>query len=133
MKRAIDIIASAFLIVVVAPLLLLGWLGVKLRRAQPVFTRGDGNPDSPAGLLLFNSSGNDSFSELLRTYSIDHLPVLFDVLAGKAGLWDAVRFVSRISDTRRRTTAPGDLIFRILVIIFSAMAILGLALCAPPS
>jgi lipopolysaccharide/colanic/teichoic acid biosynthesis glycosyltransferase len=92
MKRCIDIILSVLLIGLSLPLLLVGWLGLKCRRAEPVLVRGHGTPENPAGLLLFNSSGSDLFSAFLRRTSTDHLPVLFDVVAGKARLKDTVQW-----------------------------------------
>lgn len=124
MKRCIDLIAAVLLMVVTAPLLLLGWLGLKLRRAQPVFIRSDGTADFPAGVLMFNSSGNGHFPAFLRTSSIDHLPVLFDVLAGEAGLGDVFRHLSRISKIRHQPPTRRELILR-LVGLFIAACIFG--------
>lgn len=126
MKRCIDIIASSGWIIICAPLFLFGWLGLKLRRVRPVFIRGAGNPDYPAGFRLFNTSGNDRFSRLLREYGIDLLPVAFDVLAGSIRLGDAAQFVSRVSQSRHRPPTRRDLLVRGRVLFFAVCIVVVL-------
>ena len=133
MKRCIDIIGSAGCIVFFAPLLLFGWLGLKLRHVRPVFIRGDRDPEIPAGFRQFNSSGNDPFSGLLRKSCIDRLPVVFDVLAGSVRPGDAFRNLNRISEIRQRPPTRRELFVRGMVLVVGACIIVVLWYFAPGS
>jgi hypothetical protein len=133
MKRCIDIIGSAGCIVFFAPLLLFGWLGLMLRHVHPVFIRGDGDPEVPAGFRRFNSSGNGYFPRFLRWSAIDLLPVFFDVLTGAARLGDAFRLLNRTSEIRQRPPTRRELLLRGLLLVVAACIILVLVFFAPES
>jgi hypothetical protein len=125
MSRFIDILAAVGLIVLCAPLLVLGWLGLKLQGVHPLCVRGTGDPDSSAGFSRFNASGDDPFSRFLRNYSIDLLPAVFDVLAGTTRLRDAVRDPNWIFRARRRPFTKREQLALVLIIfIFIALAII---------
>jgi hypothetical protein len=119
LKRCIDIIASSGWILICTPLFLFAWLGLKLRRVRPVFIRDAGSQDYPAGFRLFNTSGNDRFSGLVRDSGIDLLPIALDVLAGSACLQDAARFVSRVSILRHRPPTRRALLVRGLLLFIA--------------
>jgi hypothetical protein len=73
---------------------------------------------------MFNSSGNDPFPAFLRTYSIDHLPVLFDVLAGSTRLSDVIGFARRCSEVPHRPSTRERLF--LLGVLIAVAAVLAL-------
>ncbi len=98
-KRLLDILFSAALIIVLTPLLLVVWLGVRLLLGKPALFRDEraglgGRPfrlvkfrsmteaKGPDGALLPDAERLGAFGKFLRRTSLDELPQLFNVLAG---------------------------------------------------
>jgi exopolysaccharide biosynthesis polyprenyl glycosylphosphotransferase len=104
-KRAIDVIGSALLLVFLSPLLLLIALLIKIDSSGPVFyaqertgldakpfwclkfrsMREDAEKDGP-GWTVKNDPRRTRIGEFLRAYSIDELPQLINVLLGEMSL-----------------------------------------------
>jgi exopolysaccharide biosynthesis polyprenyl glycosylphosphotransferase len=103
LKRVTDIVASAFLILVLSPVLLLSALAVLLTMGWPVLyvQERSGRHLRPFKLLKFRTMVRDAEREsgpvlateddtritpvgrFLRTYRLDELPQLFNILAGQ--------------------------------------------------
>jgi lipopolysaccharide/colanic/teichoic acid biosynthesis glycosyltransferase len=98
-KRLLDILFSASLIILLAPLLLVVWLAVRLVLGKPAVFRDEraglgGRPfrlvkfrsmteaTGPDGNLLPDAARLGAFGKFLRRTSLDELPQLFNVLAG---------------------------------------------------
>jgi len=102
-KRAMDVIGSALLILLTSPLMLLTAVGVKLSSPGPVLFAQErvGKDKRPFKMLKFRSMRTDidhtgwttdddprktRFGSFIRKFSIDELPQLFNVLAGHMSL-----------------------------------------------
>jgi sugar transferase EpsL len=98
-KRLLDILFSASLIILLAPLLLVVWLAVRLVLGKPAVFRDEraglgGRPfrlvkfrsmteaTGPDGNLMPDAERLGAFGKFLRRTSLDELPQLFNVLAG---------------------------------------------------
>ena len=100
LKRAFDILASAFILVLISPLLLITAIGVKLSSPGPILFKQEriGKNRRPFYMLKFRSmrvnaesttawSTNEDprktkFGSFIRKYSIDELPQFVNVLKG---------------------------------------------------
>jgi exopolysaccharide biosynthesis polyprenyl glycosylphosphotransferase len=120
LKRAMDIVCSLVLIVVFSPVMISVALGVLVSLGRPIFFKQErvGLMGKPFGMIKFRSmrpgrgtsggwsTGVDSrktrFGNLIRRYSLDELPQLFNVLAGSMSLVgprpEQREFVERFKD-----------------------------------
>ena len=102
-KRGMDIIGSALLIIITSPIMLAVAIGVKATSPGPVFFKQTriGKDRKPFTMLKFRSmrtdaahdqwtTGADSrrtrFGSFIRKFSLDELPQFFNVFAGQMGL-----------------------------------------------
>ncbi len=103
-KRGIDIIGSLILIILTSPIMLITAIGVKLSSPGPVFFKQEriGKDRKPFQMLKFRSmrvTGTEQtgwstnadprktrFGSLIRKFSIDELPQLFNVLLAQMSL-----------------------------------------------
>ena len=102
-KRSMDVVGSLLLILISSPVMLIAAIGVKLSSPGPVlFTQERvGKDRKPFKMLKFRSMRTDidhtgwstnvdprktRFGSLIRKFSIDELPQLFNVLAGHMSL-----------------------------------------------
>lgn len=102
-KRLLDVVASAALVAVLSPVMLLTWLAVRLVLGKPALYREEraglaGRPfeimkfrsmtraTDPVGRLLPDAERLGGFGRFLRRTSLDELPQLFSVLAGDMSL-----------------------------------------------
>jgi lipopolysaccharide/colanic/teichoic acid biosynthesis glycosyltransferase len=98
-KRLLDVVFSAVLIILLAPVMLVTWLAVRLVLGKPALFRDEraglnGRPfrlakfrsmteaTGPDGRLLPDGERLGAFGKFLRRTSLDELPQLFNVLAG---------------------------------------------------
>jgi lipopolysaccharide/colanic/teichoic acid biosynthesis glycosyltransferase len=98
-KRLLDVVFSAVLIILLAPVMLVTWLAVRLVLGKPALFRDEraglnGRPfrlvkfrsmteaTGPDGNLLPDGERLGAFGKFLRRTSLDELPQLFNVLAG---------------------------------------------------
>jgi len=98
-KRLLDVVFSAVLIILLAPVMLVTWLAVRLVLGKPALFRDEraglnGRPfrlakfrsmteaTGPDGRLLLDAERLGAFGKFLRRTSLDELPQLFNVLAG---------------------------------------------------
>jgi lipopolysaccharide/colanic/teichoic acid biosynthesis glycosyltransferase len=98
-KRLLDVVFSAVLIILLAPVMLVTWLAVRLVLGKPALFRDEraglnGRPfrlakfrsmteaTGPDGRLLPDAERLGAFGKFLRRTSLDELPQLFNVLAG---------------------------------------------------
>lgn len=98
-KRLLDVVFSAVLIILLAPVMLVTWLAVRLVLGKPALFRDEraglnGRPfrlakfrsmteaTGPDGNLLPDAERLGAFGKFLRRTSLDELPQLFNVLAG---------------------------------------------------
>lgn len=97
LKRTLDIIAAASLLVLLSPLLLALAVRVRVKLGAPVFFRQTriGRDEQPFQLIKFRSmlEGDapdearlTGFGHSLRTSSLDELPELWNILAGHMSL-----------------------------------------------
>lgn len=103
MKRAMDIFVSLFLLIVLAPLMIVLALAVRLRLGAPVFYsqvrpglhgsllrmykfRTMTNEKNERGELLPDAQRLSRFGRFLRASSLDELPALWNVLKGEMSL-----------------------------------------------
>jgi exopolysaccharide biosynthesis polyprenyl glycosylphosphotransferase len=143
-KRAIDIVGATAALVVLAPLMLLVALAIKLTSSGPIIYAQDrcGFNKRPMRMLKFRSMRAEAeqqqatledrneaqgpvfkirddpritpLGRMLRKYSVDELPQLFNVLRGDMSLvgprplpWRDVHRINRPSDMRRFSMRPG--------------------------
>ncbi len=129
-KRLLDILFSASLIILLAPLLLVVWLAVRLVLGKPALFRDEraglgGRPfrlvkfrsmtqaKGPDGNLLPDAERLGAFGKFLRRTSLDELPQLFNVLAGEMSMVGPrplpLRYTSRYSPRQatRLLVRPG--------------------------
>lgn len=129
-KRLLDILFSASLIILLAPLLLVVWLSVRLVLGKPALFRDEraglgGRPfrlvkfrsmteaKGPDGKLLPDAERLGAFGKFLRRTSLDELPQLFNVLAGDMSMVGPrplpLRYTSRYSPRQatRLLVRPG--------------------------
>ena len=102
-KRLLDIVASAALVAVLSPVMLLTWLAVRVVLGRPALYREEragrgGRPfeivkfrsmtaaTDAAGRLLPDAERLGGFGRFLRRTSLDELPQLFSVLRGDMSL-----------------------------------------------
>lgn len=102
-KRLLDLGASAVLMILLAPLMLVTWMAVRLVLGKPALYREQraglgGRPfeiakfrsmtsaTGPDGQLLPDAERLGGFGRFLRRTSLDELPQLFSVLAGDMSL-----------------------------------------------
>jgi lipopolysaccharide/colanic/teichoic acid biosynthesis glycosyltransferase len=123
LKRLVDIVLGAALVVLLAPLMLLTWLAVRIALGSPALYRDEraglgGRPfrlakfrsmteaKGPDGQLLPDAERLNAFGRFLRRTSLDELPQLFNVLAGDMSLVGPrplpIRYVPRY-DARQAT------------------------------
>ncbi len=104
LKRTMDIVGSAFLILLTGPIMLIIAIGVRLSSPGPVFFKQErvGLEKKPFMMLKFRSmrvnasektgwsTGDDprktKFGSFIRKYSLDELPQFFNVLVGQMSL-----------------------------------------------
>ena len=129
-KRLLDIVFSAVLIVLLAPVMLFTWLAVRVVLGVPAIYRDeraglDGRPiqiakfrsmtaaTGPDGGLLPDADRLGPFGRFLRRTSLDELPQLLSVLAGDMSLVGPrplpVRYVARYTPRQatRLLVRPG--------------------------
>jgi lipopolysaccharide/colanic/teichoic acid biosynthesis glycosyltransferase len=130
LKRPCDVLASAALIILLAPLMALVYLAVRLSLGPPAFHHDDraglnGQPiritkfrsmtrdTGPDGLLLADAERLGPFGRFLRRTSLDELPQLFSVFIGDMSMVGPrplpLRYVSRYSPRQatRLQVRPG--------------------------
>jgi exopolysaccharide biosynthesis polyprenyl glycosylphosphotransferase len=133
-KRAMDLVLGGLAVVLLSPLRAVLALGVKLSSRGPVFYRQTrmGRSGQPFGMLKFRSMRADAeqatgpvwaerddprctpLGRLMRRWSLDELPQLFNVLAGQMSLVGprperavfVERFRRRIPDYAHRHLVP---------------------------
>ena len=129
-KRALDILLSAFALIVLSPILAVTALLVRLKLGSPViFTQDrpgkDGkvfklykfrtmsNETDENGVLLPDKMRLNRFGRLLRSTSLDELPELFNILRGDMSIVGPrpllVKYLDRYNDhdLRRHEARPG--------------------------
>ncbi|MES2440178.1 MAG: hypothetical protein V4584_14005 [Verrucomicrobiota bacterium] len=97
MMRTIEPLLGVILIVIVAPIFAFAGVGLLLSGASPVIVYRD--VPLPGGFkrhLAFNCTAN-GFGLSLRRFSIDRLPVLFQVVSGETRFADLKDLGRRIS------------------------------------
>jgi sugar transferase EpsL len=103
LKRMIDVIAAAFLLVALSPIIVITAMAIFFKLGRPVLFRQlrPGLAGNPFVILKFRTMSNmrgrdgdllpdvdrlDNFGKYIRSLSLDELPQLFNVLSGKMSL-----------------------------------------------
>ena len=87
-KRRFEILVAGLMILSALPAFLLAWIGIKLTGGEKVFQVASGTLRTNGKPCLTLDCQPNAFGRFLQNYSIDLLPALFDVIAGKISLRD---------------------------------------------
>ncbi len=85
--RTVESLAASALVILTLPLLTSAWVGLWWAGTRPVFVLRE---TERGHHLAFNSTAND-FGLLIRRFSVDQLPALFQVIAGKIPLKEVLQ------------------------------------------
>lgn len=123
--RILERISAVFMILLLAPLLVMPWLVLKFRGVRPVLTRADSRSgSSESGLLFFDARGDDLVSDFLKFTALDSMPSIFCVAFGSLHYSDL-----RSSGEQVQGAGQVDVSrWKKLVLIFIAITLVAVAI-----